>query len=47
MSYILPNLGIPAEIDMNFGWGVLHGVAYSGRSDFGLNLMFHSGFAYE
>jgi len=21
--YVLPNLGIPAEIDINFGWGVL------------------------
>jgi hypothetical protein len=24
--YVLPNLGIPAEIDVNFGWGVLPGV---------------------
>jgi hypothetical protein len=27
--YILPNLGIPAEIDINFGWGVLPGVEIS------------------
>jgi hypothetical protein len=27
--YILPNLGIPAEIDVNFGWGVLPGVEIS------------------
>jgi len=28
-QYILPNLGIPAEIDVNFGWGVLPGVEIS------------------
>ncbi|MDR1803155.1 MAG: hypothetical protein LBQ94_06060 [Treponema sp.] len=27
--YILPNLGIPAEIDVNLGWGVLPGVEVS------------------
>jgi len=27
--YILPNLGIPAEIDINFGWGALPGVEIS------------------
>ena len=27
--YILPNLGIPAEIDLNIGWGVLPGVETS------------------
>jgi len=27
--YILPNLGIPAEIDIHFGWGVLPGVEIS------------------
>ena len=27
--YILPNFGIPAEIDVNFGWGVLPGVEIS------------------
>jgi hypothetical protein len=27
--YILPDLGIPAEIDVNFGWGVLPGVEIS------------------
>jgi len=27
--YILPNLGIPTEIDVNFGWGVLPGVEVS------------------
>ena len=27
--YILPNLGIPAEIDLNIGWGVLPGVEIS------------------
>jgi len=27
--YILPNLGIPAEIDVNWGWGVLPGVEVS------------------
>jgi hypothetical protein len=27
--YILPNLGIPAEIDVNIGWGVLPGVEIS------------------
>jgi hypothetical protein len=27
--YILPNLGIPAEIDVNAGWGVLPGVEIS------------------
>lgn len=27
--YILPNLGIPAEIDVNFGWGILPGVEVS------------------
>jgi len=27
--YILPNLGIPAELDVNFGWGVLPGVEIS------------------
>jgi hypothetical protein len=27
--YILPNLGIPAEIDVNFGWGVLPGLEIS------------------
>ena len=27
--YILPNLGIPAEININFGWGVLPGVEIS------------------
>jgi hypothetical protein len=27
--FILPNLGIPAEIDVNFGWGVLPGVQVS------------------
>jgi hypothetical protein len=27
--YILPNLGIPAEIDVNFGWGVLPGIEIS------------------
>jgi hypothetical protein len=27
--YILPNLGIPAEIDVNVGWGVLPGVEIS------------------
>jgi hypothetical protein len=25
----LPNLGIPAEVDINFGWGVLPGVEIS------------------
>jgi len=28
-QYIMPNLGIPAEIDVNFGWGVLPGVEIS------------------
>ena len=27
--YPLPNLGIPAEIDLNFGWGVLPGIEIS------------------
>ena len=27
--YILHNLGIPAEIDVNFGWGVLPGIEIS------------------
>jgi len=27
--YILPNLGIPAEVDVNVGWGVLPGVEVS------------------
>jgi len=27
--YILPNLGIPAEIDINAGWGVLPGIEVS------------------
>jgi len=27
--YVLPNLGIPAEIDANFGWGVMPGVEIS------------------
>jgi len=27
--YVLPNLGIPAEIDVNFGWGVLPGFQIS------------------
>jgi hypothetical protein len=27
--YVLPNLGIPVEIDMNIGWGVLPGVEIS------------------
>jgi hypothetical protein len=27
--YILPNLGTPMEIDVNFGWGVLPGVEVS------------------
>ena len=27
--FVLPNLGIPAEIDVNFGWGVLPGVEIS------------------
>jgi hypothetical protein len=27
--YVLPNLGIPAEIDVNVGWGVLPGVEIS------------------
>lgn len=27
--YVLPNLGIPVELDMNFGWGVLPGVEIS------------------
>ena len=27
--YILPNLGVPAEIDVNVGWGVLPGVQVS------------------
>ncbi|MCL2186447.1 MAG: hypothetical protein FWB86_11455 [Treponema sp.] len=27
--FILPNFGIPAEIDINFGWGVLPGVEIS------------------
>jgi hypothetical protein len=27
--YILPNLGIPAEIDVNLGWGVLPGIEIS------------------
>ena len=27
--YISPNLGIPVEIDVNFGWGVLPGVEVS------------------
>ena len=27
--YILPNLGIPTEIDVNFGWGVLPGIEIS------------------
>jgi len=27
--YVLPNIGIPAEIDVNFGWGVLPGVEIS------------------
>ena len=27
--YVMPNLGIPAEIDINFGWGVLSGVEVS------------------
>ena len=27
--YILPNLGVPAEIDINFGWGALPGVEIS------------------
>ena len=27
--YILPNLGIPAEIDVDFGWGVLPGIEIS------------------
>jgi hypothetical protein len=26
---VLPNLGVPAEIDVNFGWGVLPGVEVS------------------
>lgn len=28
-NYIMPNIGIPAEIDINFGWGVLPGVQIS------------------
>jgi hypothetical protein len=27
--YVLPKLGLPAEIDVNFGWGVLPGVEVS------------------
>ncbi|MDR1248941.1 MAG: hypothetical protein LBK63_06530 [Treponema sp.] len=27
--YVLPKLGVPAEIDVNFGWGVLPGVEVS------------------
>lgn len=27
--YIYPNLGIPLEVDVNFGWGVLPGVEVS------------------
>jgi hypothetical protein len=27
--YVLPNLGVPAEIDINFGWGALPGVEIS------------------
>ena len=27
--FILPNLGIPAELDINFGWGALPGVQIS------------------
>ena len=27
--YILPNLGIPAELDVHFGWGVLPGIEIS------------------
>jgi hypothetical protein len=27
--YVLPNLGIPTEIDINFGWGVLPGFEIS------------------
>ena len=27
--FVLPNLGIPAEIDVNFGWGALPGVEIS------------------
>ena len=27
--YVLPNLGVPAEIDVNFGWGALPGVEIS------------------
>jgi hypothetical protein len=28
-TYVLPRLGIPAEIDVNFGWGVLPGFEIS------------------
>jgi len=27
--YILPNLGVPVEMDINFGWGVLPGIELS------------------
>ncbi|MCL2804405.1 MAG: hypothetical protein FWD26_00500 [Treponema sp.] len=27
--YILPNLGIPVQVDINFGWGVLPGIQIS------------------